>query len=310
MNIHAGAKIGAQFTCEVFSADNTLREKSGVSKNLVLDSGLARMSVGGWATHLLVGSSSAAPNVSQTSMMQFVAATTNIVGANVVRELDPVKPYFKCTRVYRFAQGAAAGNLAEIGIGWASNACWNRALIRDANGDPTVLTILSDEFLQVTVEVLIYPMVESRTTINLVDKIGATISTHELHTRVAMPLRFAGWDAGRVELYVRGYSENGGFIFNTGMTEDMTTYPEINLIADGRHMTGGNTYPTPTSVQSVKSIGLDDANGTHRLLVMGVQHMLLFDSLYYKTEIIPPIVKTADATMKYTFNFTWSRLEE
>lgn len=27
MNIHAGAKIGAQFTCEVFSADNTLREK-------------------------------------------------------------------------------------------------------------------------------------------------------------------------------------------------------------------------------------------------------------------------------------------
>lgn len=56
--------------------------------------------------------------------------------------------------VASFARGAAAGNVSELTTGYAANnvSAMARALVRDAMGNPTTITVLSDEVLTVTWE--------------------------------------------------------------------------------------------------------------------------------------------------------------
>jgi len=74
-------------------------------------------------------------------------------------------PYFGWRRkTWRFAQGAAAGNLSEVGVGWAtSGSLFSRALILDSGGTPTTITVLADEFLDVTYELRQYPVTTDNT---------------------------------------------------------------------------------------------------------------------------------------------------
>jgi hypothetical protein len=62
---------------------------------------------------------------------------------------------------YRFAAGVAAGNLSEIGIGWAAtgDTLFSRALILDGSGSPTNITVDSDEIFDATYELRLYPPV-------------------------------------------------------------------------------------------------------------------------------------------------------
>lgn len=51
-------------------------------------------------------------------------------------------------------RGAAAGNISELTCGWGNNnvSAFARALVRDAEGNPTTITILPDEVLTLTWE--------------------------------------------------------------------------------------------------------------------------------------------------------------
>ena len=76
------------------------------------------------------------------------------------RSINSTSPYYISHIVeYHFAIGAAAGNLSELGVGWASSGTtlFSRALILDSGGTPTTITVLSDEYLYVTYEHRFYP---------------------------------------------------------------------------------------------------------------------------------------------------------
>ena len=88
-------------------------------------------------------------------------------------------PYYRWAKVtWRFGQGVAAGNISEVGLGWGNSNLWNRALIKDANGNPTTITVLSDEYLDVVSEIRDYPTLSSSGSFNLLDKTGAIINTY------------------------------------------------------------------------------------------------------------------------------------
>lgn len=154
----------------------TRREPVKPFKNLITNAGLDRM--GGFSDYLQwcqVGSSSTAPVAGNTTLGARIAGTSTI--SSTVNGAEGSAPYFTWRRnVMRFAQGVATGVLAEVGIGWTSTGnLFSHALIRDSLGNPTTITVLSDESLDVTYELRCYPSVTDVTgTIVATGNIGGT----------------------------------------------------------------------------------------------------------------------------------------
>ena len=158
---HEGAFAG-YVRVQVRKADTErLVSDTGWFRNAILDGGLNRMGIGAYANACAVGSGSTPPAYTQTGLATQVAMTTNIQGTTNGRRTDV--PYYGWTRrIFRFAAGIAAGTLAEIGIGWWKNpgpvmdGFFSRALILDLDGNPTTITVLADEVLDVTYELRMY----------------------------------------------------------------------------------------------------------------------------------------------------------
>lgn len=159
------------FELDVFKADaygNKIeKSKRRVAEfhNLILNQGLDYLAQGTTSnvnstlTCCQVGTSSVVPAAGQTGLQSFLAGTNNVVATNSTTQ--PSSPFYGTkTLTYEFAVGAAAGNLAEVGVGRAStgNVLFCRALILDGGGVPITITVLSDEILQVTYSLRCYPV--------------------------------------------------------------------------------------------------------------------------------------------------------
>ena len=148
--------LEGRYTLNVIRPDGTVR-KSLSFKNLILNAGLNRIGTGGIVSYAQVGSGSTAPVNTDTALQTFVASSSN--QRDEERGYQSSTPYFGWTRrTFRFAEGDAAGNLSEVGVGWdGSGSLFSRALIVDSLGAPTTITVLSDEILDVTYELRLYP---------------------------------------------------------------------------------------------------------------------------------------------------------
>lgn len=125
--------------------------------NLITDAGLEHMATSSsWLNYCQVGSGNSAPTFTDTSLQSRIASTSSLTSTNNGVTSSP--PYYAyCTRVFEFAEGAAAGNLSEVGVGWASSgSLFSRALILDGSGSPTTITVLPDEVLRVTYQFRFY----------------------------------------------------------------------------------------------------------------------------------------------------------
>ena len=131
-------------------------------RNLLTDLGLDQMGSGTENfRRCAVGTGTADPDVTDTTLQNQIAATTSTQSRSSGNEGGATAgAYGYHQRVFRFGQGVAAGNLAEIGIGGGTGggtlSTFSRARILDPEGNPTTLTVLSDEFLDVTYEIRCY----------------------------------------------------------------------------------------------------------------------------------------------------------
>ena len=133
--------------------------------NLITDIGLDYLAThSDFIRYCYVGSGSTTPTFSDTGLANHVAtfdSTQYITVNDKVQSVNSTSPYYRYFRgTYRFGIGVAAGNLSEVGVGWGANhvgSTFSRALILDAYGNPTTITVLSDEYLDVTYEYRLYP---------------------------------------------------------------------------------------------------------------------------------------------------------
>ncbi|MDH0276395.1 MULTISPECIES: hypothetical protein [unclassified Stenotrophomonas] len=164
INANAVLELGVagRFKIEAARLDESGQEIAGSRRlaadwfdNLVVDAGLNRMGgFDGCLDFAMVGSGNAAPLPSNTTLQSRVGSTStktsNVNGSNA-------SPRYGWRRItFRFAAGAAAGNLSEVGVGWDSTNITSRALILDGSGNPTTITVLPDEILDVTYEFRVY----------------------------------------------------------------------------------------------------------------------------------------------------------
>ena len=144
-------------------------------ENLILDSGLNRLGTGSVIDGACVGTGTTVPENSQTSLASLLRVTSTWQ-SRVELAGSTTAPYYAEWRiVYRFAAGTAAGNLSEVGLGWDANAwantmggLWCRALIKDSEGNPTTITVLADEVLDIVYTLQLHPPTSDATgTFNL-----------------------------------------------------------------------------------------------------------------------------------------------
>lgn len=168
-NIHLG--LGGRFAMVVTGPDGK-RRSSTEFNNLILNQGLDRL-CGTAELNILsscqVGAGSAAVLPGQRSLVSRIAGDGSPVRVGPIISSGGQR-YTEWRTTWRFNNGAAAGNIAEVGVGWATSGdvLFSRALVRDANGQPTTVTVLSDETLEVTYVLRVYFSTEdSLSTLNI-----------------------------------------------------------------------------------------------------------------------------------------------
>ncbi len=297
-------EIGATFKMRAFKADGVTTKETEEFHNLVLDTGLQRMGVGAWGNRCLVGTGSSAPAISQTQLDSFLADTNSIQSSDTSMNTTTKPYYYSIQRTYRFGEGVAAGNLTEVGLGWAEsgqNPCWNRALIKDSNGVPTTLTVLSDEFLDVTVEIRIYPAEIISGSFDFKNKLGEVISSHTYSGYVYM---HSAWDGTAARWLIKSLS----LYENASLVQNPTSNIVGTALGSASNTNITNEIISDTTLRSFIKYTLNQVNGACSGFVLGIDGAHATGSRsVYKAVIDPPITKTNEMEITWTLDLTWGR---
>jgi hypothetical protein len=243
-----------------------------------------------------VGSGSNAPAFTNTGLQTFIASTAN--ATSTINSTLSISPYYaERATVFRFAEGVAAGNLAEVGVGWsASNGfLFSRALILDGMGAPTTITILSDETLDVSYSFRFYP--------KLIDDIGTTIFTGNIGGSYDWIFRAA--QVGTVNWVTAAARLNMGIVtsalLKTGDIGTITNEPG-GIVATPT--TAALSYVNDSFERGFTiSAGLTVAN-----LVGGIRSFVAtFGIGKFQLQFDPAIPKTSSDLLSFVIKHSWGR---
>lgn len=176
--VDSTVKVRCEYTLiRVNSRTGREVQRIGPCRNLIPSAGLDRLldpSTSG-NFRVAVGAGTKVEEMSDTMLESWIATTGTANTDYRENEFQVVDSpiYYRKRMAARFGEGAAAGNVGEVawllgGGGATENGpVFSRARVRDANGDPTVITILPDEFLDVVIDYYIYPQEEASGTVSL-----------------------------------------------------------------------------------------------------------------------------------------------
>lgn len=318
MNVHSSVGLKGRFKFVMQKASTgEITKETCWTDNIVLDTGLARMSVTGsnFFDRCLVGSGNSVPLVTDTSLTQFVASSTQMVNKYMSSNATTEPYYLGAVIVFRFAEGVGTGTLREVGLGWSNVNAWNKALIVDNEGNPTDLVKLEDEFLDIYCEVRMYVESSYSGSIQLLDKNDNVISEHTvtglpvIQNTYFEPLNFGGsWYP---------YYSFGTKLYTGNMGTSIVTQPNGEELAhyEGNGSSFSITFPTQTSMLTEIVYGLNSAIGSIKSC-----HISRKDNFShtpysswaggYKFEFNPPIEKNNTQKLRFRHLLTWGRYVE
>lgn len=302
----------------------TAVDRTGWFHNLITDHGLnqfgvLRNSFTKWARGCRVGSGNSTPTTSDTNLQSIIATTTNFTYVGLSRQLAKAPYYIEKTTKYRFGVGAAAGNVAEVGLvaGASDSEATNpatqvvtRALVVDSNGDPAVVTVLADEILDVTVRQRLYIPGDVTGTIVPAGGVSGAID-YVIRpcyvNRNPSDTGLHGWG----DVYTANNCWNFGLIQQaaafTGASsgiQGITNGPTGTIVSvPSEEYTSPPYIPNSYYTDVKAAYNLDMANNPS-----GIGAMILpFGSCVFQIGFTPRIMKTSDHLFDITLRLTWGR---
>lgn len=275
-------------------------------ENLITNQGLDRLATN-YANenfpYCLVGSGATAPANGDTALVSPVASTSTQLSTS--SGAQPSAPYYGYwRRQYRFGTGVAAGNLAEVGVGWgpSGNVLFSRALIKDSSGNPTTITVLADEILDVTYEVRNYPFLTGLAGSFVIGSTTYTTEMRAANVTTAYNIFQGGWG---LENSMNPLNQN-------------PTYLPVRLYADGAF---GAITAEPTGSSNIEGkwdsvvayvagskqlqvtakwpVGTAITNGNMMFMASG--------GCTTQMSVSPGITKTNPQELKMVFTISWDR---
>ena len=287
------------------------RPLTGWFPNLITNQGLDRMAKNYYyINYCQVGSGSTAPANSDIGLVNRLAGTIVTSATQGVNSTSPYYSWYK--KVYRFAEGVAAGNISEVGVGWGvtGNVLFSRALILDVNSNPTTITVLSDEYLDVTYELRFYPLETDVTgSITLTGNIGGTYSYTLRRALITTVQR-----QNNMSSFIYPPSMSNAGLEGPGNTFNNIAYSgsigAIDSVPSGT-MVDTSGYST-TSAYSDGSYSLDlilSMAPTEGNVPGGIKSIkFLFGFNQHQIEFGTAIPKTSQDSLSLTFRHVWARV--
>jgi hypothetical protein len=173
--IHTSVGLAGHFRLVVSRPDGSVARELEF-ENLVLDAGLNRLGTDAAITWCAIGTGTAAPAASQTTL-QTQSASTNSQQPGSSTSSGGITPFWTgYTWVFRFPIGSLNGNYSEVGVGWTSTLMYARALIVDAGGSPTTITVGVGEQLDVYYTRRVYPPLADVVTTPSISGVTTTVT--------------------------------------------------------------------------------------------------------------------------------------
>lgn len=271
--------------------------------NLILDQGLNLIATSSnYLFACQVGSGTTVPSNGQTALTSLIAGTST-KPSNVTTTSASAPYYVAQTITFRFSEGAAAGNLGEVGIGTAlsGTTLFSRSLIKDSFGNPTTITILSDESLDVLYQMRYYcPPSDVTGSIIATGNIGGTYNYTLRAANVTTVNTNNGWTLPTAQTTNAGNS--AGYRAFNGAIGPITGLPSGT--------SGDMSVPTSASYGS-GNFYLDriiTASAAQANLASGLRSMQLKLGIgMYQIEFSPPIPKTSNDVVQLTLRLSWAR---
>lgn len=275
---------------------------TGWFPNLITNVGLNQLGTGEpWSGGCVVGTGNATPLPTDTTLQAFRARTITRTGIQEY-PYSTTSPYWSgSVRGWRFAEGAAAGNLTEVGVTWLTQtnpAVFSRALIKDALGNPTTLTVLSNEVLDVFYELRVY--------MQEIDTLSPPINL--LGTNHVFTMRAGNIAGGGQYLPVTaGFASVFNFV--SAYAAPIAANTSLPSGASAAGSVAGQTY-IEGSLQKTFVISFPLTQGN---IAGGAPHQsYLLNSnaggaLQYQIGISPPFAKNNTKSLNFAVTISWTR---
>lgn len=277
--------------------------------NLITNGGMDRIgSANGAAAYCQVGTGTTTPAFTDSALATFLASSNTQVGGSGSIVAGPPR-YASYVSGRRFAAGVATGTLAEVGFGWASSgSLYNRALIRDGAGNPTTITILAGEVLDVYLETRVY--IPTGDSSPFVVNISGTDYTF---------VRRTAWNNTLHENATGWGINNGTGSFTAAGFESGVSVPPGTLAFNGS-IGAESSGPSGSSSGASSVTAASYTNGTHQLagtltwdissgnLSGGISALLLSTRWgSFQFSVSPAIPKNNTQTLTLNVVQSWSR---
>lgn len=309
---HVGAVNRYKLSVYKASTGELVRE-SGWSENLIPTKGLELCLSGGVhsnaALTVVLGTGSNPPAMADTALQsQFTRLSTGPQPFSIARYWQTsVAPYwYRATAVFRFVAGTFNNtNITEVGTEqfYSVGALFSRALVLDANGNPAAVTILADEFLDVTVQrYLIFP--ETSGTFNqLIDGVPTEFG----YTIRPIEMQSASWGdnstfTAPLVFPVASESSQASQVFASSSFGAVTGFDMGGTVAGRFSGTSGSPAYVPGSLKRKLRFNLGLTMGNN---VAGINGMR-FDVTGFKWQMLlnKPVMKVATKTYYIEFEIT------
>ena len=307
--------MAGEFRAVVKRADGSTKIDTGYQKNLILNQGLDFFGgVNGsyMMAYCVIGSGNSQPVYTQNKLD---TAVLGVSGANYSTKYDynasTDGSLYKTNRVRKYSfSGLSNVNISELGLAstYSNTSTYflcTRALIKDSQGNPTTITVLSGEILEIYYKLwAVYDTTDKTGTLNLLDGVGGSIA-YNWKVRLALVTDNLSYTS-RLG-YVLTFVSNRFTTFNTGDLTAITTSPsgsELNFLSDNLKPYVANSYKrvieTPLTVseenKAIRSYTLSTSMGTYQIRFGSVAN----DS---------PINKTNTQTLSIPVEVSWGRYE-
>lgn len=314
------ARLRGKFKLRVLNLNGKVIRELPEFTNLITNAGLDGIFNGtpsGFAyifAACYVGTGNTTPAYTDTTLTTFLAQTNQLgnspMGSWVyVAAAGSVPPYWTSSGVWTFGVGVATGTISEIGIGngnftppsTGSYTLFSHALIVDGSGNPTTITVLSNEQLQVTYTLELFWNTTTQT--GSLSFGGTTYNLSWLPYNIPTTFGVPSYkisSAGGNPYITYLYAYNGTLGTPTTLPTGTSTY--INFASAGSvswaTYTVGNYYNDYTMTIPIGYLNLS-----------GGITVLAFQSLYHSFQIgwSPAIPKTSSYSLTFVNRFAWAR---
>ena len=310
--MQANMGMSGEFRCVVKRADGSTKIDTGYQKNLILNQGLdffGGSNGSDMMAYCIIGRGNSQPSYTQNKLD---TAVLGVSGSDYSTKSDYNAStdgnLYKTNRVCKYSfTGLKNINISEVGLASAYYSTSDyylctRALIKDSNGNPTTITVLSGETLQIYYKLwAVYDTTDKTGQINLLDGVGGSVA-YNWKLRPANVAN-AGWYTGYWVDKHGGHS----LTFNTGDLSTIDSYPSSD--GSNYNFNSLDSYISGSYKRVARvALAVDQENKSIRTITVP-STMGFWQIRFGSVANDSPITKTKTQTLSIAIEFSWGRYE-